>query len=270
MFISGRNILSKLFSMIYGITYADDKMLTSAFKCTESMSRNGVVYTEKFGPKDIDLAFKLDNINILSFERGNGYWLWKPYFIWKMLNRLGVESDYDLKDGDLLIYSDAGVEFINSVTHIIDRMDQNAFLFTNTHPNHHWTKRYTLDTILPGWNHNINADTPWPQAQASVIFLKVCEETRRFVKEWLLWCQMPDIINDVPSPGGEMSYFQDHRHDQSVLTLMADKYGYKLHWWPTAYAEHIRVPGDTYPVMFNHHRRRNKGMGNGDAEWPDS
>lgn len=243
--------------MIYGITYADDRMTRSAELCKQSMLKNGV--------DDVDENIVLDwnfskfNADILNNKRGAGYWLWKPYVVNEAMGRL--------TDDDILVYSDAGIEWLQPVHEIINRMDQNAFLFTNTHPNHHWTKRYTLDTIKPGWNHNIDADSPWPQVQASVIFLKACEETRRFVKEWLLWCQMPDIINDTPSPGGEMAYFQDHRHDQSVLTLMANKYGYRLHWWPTAYAEHIRVPGDTYPVLFNHHRKRDPGKGDGQPEW---
>jgi len=34
-----------------------------------------------YGPNDIDNEFKKKNIEILSQKRGNGYWLWKPYFI---------------------------------------------------------------------------------------------------------------------------------------------------------------------------------------------
>jgi hypothetical protein len=248
--------------MIYGITYDGGNMSKSAKLCADSMMFNGIHKATLFKEDDISGEFKVFNKQILSSQRGCGYWLWKPYLIYRSMCLLA--------DGHVLIYADAGVEFVCSVDEIIGRMDQNSFLFTNTHPNHHWTKRYTLDTICPGWNHNRDKDTPWPQVQASVIFLKVCEETRRFVNEWLLWCQMPDIINDQPSPGGEMAYFQDHRHDQSVLTLMAYKYGYKLHWWPTEYAQHIRVEGDTYPVLFNHHRKRDFGKGNGQPEWPQS
>lgn len=250
---------------IVGATYSDEKMTRSAELCSLSMQKNGVdkvfqANSSWWKAWEYTDTFEWLNRTILQQKRGCGYWLWKPWLIADVINN-------DCVDGDILIYSDAGIEWLQPVKEIIDRMDQNAFLFTNTHPNHHWTKRYTLDTIKPGWNHNIDKDSSWPQAQASVIILKVCDETRRFVKEWLLWCQMPDIINDVPSPGGEMAYYQEHRHDQSVLTLMADKYNYRLHWWPTAYAEHIRVPGDNYPVMFNHHRKRNAGMGDGDVEW---
>lgn len=246
---------------IHLISYASKNMTQSQQKCVESGLRHGVDMCNKYNPSDIDRNFVYQN-PVLNEPRGAGYWLWKPYIIFKHFDLCG--------ENDTIIYADAGVEFINSIHHIIDRMDQNAFLFTNTHPNHHWTKRYVLDQMLPEWQIIYGKDTPWPQVQASVIILKVCEETRNFVKEWLLWCQMPNIINDVKGPYDELPYFQDHRHDQSVITVLARKYGYKLHWWPSQYAMHIRVPGDDYPVLVNHHRRRNKGMGNGDAEWPDS
>jgi hypothetical protein len=231
--------------MIYGVTYSDDQMTISRDKCIMSMKKNGVDEVE--GNIALDYHFCSVNSSIIDHPRGAGYWLWKPYVISKMMERCC--------DGDILIYADAGVEFVNHVSHIIDRMDENIFLFTNTHPNHHWTKRETLDAMMPGWENTYHINTPWPQVQASVIFFKVCQETRNFVKRWLLWCQMPGLIDD--SKGAQKPYFQDHRHDQSILTILATQAGYKLHWWPTAYAEHIRVSGDDYPVMFNHHRKRN-------------
>lgn len=239
--------------MIYGVSYSDDKMTKSKELCSLSMLKNGVDEVED--NITLDWNFSKFNADILSSPRGCGYWLWKPYCINEIMNRCN--------DGDMVVYADSGVEFIAPVREIISRMDQNAFLFTNTHPNHHWTKRYALDQMQPGWEKEYDKDTPWPQVQASVIFLKVCEETRRFVKEWLLWAQMPDIISDKPSPQGEYPFYQDHRHDQSIITVLAYRYGYRLHWWPTAYAEHIRVPGDTYPVLFNHHRKRNHEWHNG-------
>jgi hypothetical protein len=98
------------------------------------------------------------------------------------------------------------------------------------------------------------------QVQASVIFFKVNESTKNFVKEWLLWCQMPGFIDDSPSKLPNYPTFAEHRHDQAILTCLQIKHGYKLHFWPTNYSEHIRhtaLPGDDYPTLFNHHRKRN-------------
>lgn len=252
------------------VTFTDDKMTRSAALCAESAKRFGVdnaivwqkyMITGEGNTKDVDKEFYEFNKDILDAERGAGFWLWKPYIIYKELLRLN--------EGDILIYADAGIEFVNDVQHIISRMDEDLFLFTNTHPNHHWTKLEVLDTMMPGWRDRYTVDTPWPQVQASIIFMKVTPWVKYFMKSWLLWCQMPGLITDDKRPCvHEEPYFQDHRHDQSILTILHTKHGLKrLHWWPTAYAEHIRVPGDNYPVMFNHHRKRDPGKGGGDVEW---
>jgi hypothetical protein len=236
-------------SRIILVTFSDASMSISKELCVESALKHGCTHAWPQNPDTISYEFKQVNRDI--WQPGNRgadcFWLFKPYIIYKGM--------LQMQDGEVLIYADAGVEFINDVQHIISRMDENVFLFTNTHPNHHWTKRETLEEMMPGFVEMRDADYVWPQVQASVIFFRICKETIDFVKRWLLWCQMPGIIDDVK--GDQKRYFQDHRHDQSVLTCLATKYVYKLHWWPTAYAEHIRVPGDTYPVMFNHHRKRN-------------
>lgn len=247
--------------MIVLVNYADEAMTRSQNLCCLSAMKQGVDVCWPQNPNTVSSEFKEINRDI--WEQGNRgadcYWLFKPYVIYNAMLKL--------REGDMLIYADAGVEFVNPVSYIIDRMDEDIFFFTNTHPNHHWTKRYTLDKMYPGWFNVYGIDTKWPQVQASVIFFRVNDNTKSIVKEWLMWAQMPGIINDddmgcVPQQG-----FQDHRHDQSIITILATLKGYKLHWWPTAYAEHIRVPGDNYPVIFNHHRNRDPGFGNGDAEW---
>src|SRR6266498_5640911 len=65
-----------------------------------------------YSPKDIELDFFRKNRKILIQKKGNGYWLWKPYFIKKTLETL----DY----GDYLFYSDSGSYFINPITPLID------------------------------------------------------------------------------------------------------------------------------------------------------
>ncbi len=237
--------------MIQGITYTDSNMQMSADLCVQSMGKNGVDITSIYRDDSIDRVFKTQNWQILSADRGHGFWLWKPYVINRHIDGMA--------DGEILIYSDAGVEFITPVREIIDRMDEDLFFFTNTHPQFHWCKRETMEAMNAGRNQK-------GQAQASVIFIKVNQKTRDFIKDWLLWCQMPGLIDDSKWLEQHRE-FQDHRHDQAILTNLIYKYGYKMHWWPTAYAEHIRVEGDTYPVMFNHHRKRDPGCGKGDSEW---
>ncbi len=252
-------------------------MTRSAGICAQSMLKNGIDQVNQMNSSDWhdseytehgQNTFEWLNKDILSQQRGCGYWLWKPWCI--------ASEMLDLKDNDILVYSDAGVEWVNSVHHIIDRMDQDIFFFTNGFPHVEWCKGDVLKSIL-GWNipgdGQLSHLKDFKQVQASVIVFKVNHSTRNFVKEWLLYCQMPGFIDDSPSKLPNYPTFAEHRHDQAILTCLQIKYGYKLHFWPTNYSEHIRYtaqPEDAYPVLFNHHRKRDPGKGNGDPEWPQS
>lgn len=237
------------------LSYADSRMTISLFTCLEAAVHKGrvdAIYS--FKPEDIDPFFKNFNQNILENEKGAGFWLWKSYFV----NRVFQES----KDDDIVIYCDAGVEFLEDVRHIINSMDQDIFFFSNGHQHVHWCKANVLQAILG--NQSVIAEmVDHQQVQASVIFFRVNENTRRFVKEWLLWCQMPGFIDDSPSTVPNHPEFADTRHDQAILCCLQIKYGYKLHWWADRRwyeGQKYKWPNDQYPSMFDHHRKR-------DHEW---
>ncbi len=238
--------------MIYGVVYADDNMRKSQKVCAESMKRAGISDIHLHTPMTLGDDFTRMTRYILKEDRGAGYWIWKPYVI-----DLTMSLFYSVKDGDYIVYADAGVEFVAPINHIISRMEQDIFFFTNGFPHVEWCKGDVLRAICG----DIGRDKL--QVQASVIVIRVSPETRRFIREWLLWCLMPGFIDDSPSVSPNYPTFAEHRHDQAVLTCLQIKYGYRLHFWPTNYSEHIRhtaQPGDDYPTLFNHHRKR-------DNEW---
>jgi hypothetical protein len=201
-----------------------------------------------------------------------------------------------LVDGDILIYADAGVEFINNVSHIIDRMDQDIFLFGNNWEHAHWCKRDIIDEV---WTYDAEHDGPFvrhdvewspkqweeyrqeaallypwdrfgKQCQASVIFFRVSDYSRKFVTEWLKWCLFEGgrLIDDSPGRAPNHPEFRENRHDQAILTTLAYREGVNLHYWPASYNDgaftYEKLPcyaGDDYPILFNHHRKRNHEWG---------
>ena len=172
-----------------------------------------------YGPSDIDIEFKEKNIYILSQKRGNGYWLWKPYFILKTLKE-------KLKNGDYLIYTDACVLYMNSTYKIIEFMkERDAEMWADQliYKEKNYTKR---DTFLL-----LNADIPLFtntfQYQATIQIYKKSKFTEKFLEELLYYSQDKRIITDLPNTLGKENYigFKDHRHDQSVLSLLIKKYG---------------------------------------------
>lgn len=257
------------------VTFSDESMSRSREVCVQSAITNGVQQVFSYGPWDVQ---KLDcyeaNRKVFDAPRGCGYWAFKP----ALLNRiLGLQSFlFNVAEGDVVIWADAGIEFINNVNYIIDRMDQDIFLFGNNWEHAHWCKRDVIDEIfsadrLPDFTHWA-LPAPWKmfskQVQASVIFFRVSDYTRKFVKEWLDWCLFEGggLIDDSPSRTPNHPEFREHRHDQAILTTLAYREGLRLHWWPSVYNkggspefiyERGDYPDDGYPVLFSHHRKRN-------------
>jgi hypothetical protein len=239
--------------MIQHITYANDLMTKSAELCVNSAIEHG---------KCDDSIVLSDNgwdgsglFNIcqktLKEERGAGYWLWKPIIIAEQMSLL--------EDGDYLVYTDAGVEFVNSIQHIIDKMDQDVFLFGNMYPHIEWCKSevFHLFGIYNPIHH-------WKmrQVQASAMVIRVSNKSREIIREWLAYCMIPGMIDDSTYLLNQHSGFKEHRHDQAILTMVADRYRLDLHWWPACYNHGAFVYEkepykDDYPVIFHHHRKRN-------------
>lgn len=252
--------------MIRFVTYSADNMTTSKERACATARQQGADVIYPHNTDMISHEFRQNNRETLAAKKGAGFWLWKPYVI--------NEAVHHCEDGDILIYGDAGVEFIAPFQHIIDVMDQDIFLFSNGHKHVEWCKMDVMKAIN---GYFIGHSEQWmgvnpatEQVQASVIFLRVNAFTRNFIKEWLLWCQMPGMIDDTPSVMPNVPTFAEHRYDQAILTCLQIKYGIKQHWWADQMwyeSQRYRWPNDKYPSMFRHHRKRNRGTNDGNPEW---
>lgn len=173
------------------------------------------------GPSDLDSEFAMANREILCCRRGAGYWLWKPQIITQELRRL--------HEGDVLIYSDAGR---NSYYHLkrfpnalVAKARRHGFLLGPTIGQHgpmsQWTKRDAF--ILTGSDvSSIHARAP---IQATWSLWTPTAKAFEFLNLWAEACADQRILTDIPNTKGlgNLVGFRDHRHDQSVLSLLAFK-----------------------------------------------
>jgi hypothetical protein len=231
--------------MIYHVSYASINMSKSLDICRASALRHGCDATLNI---EIDPDFAAHNRHILSQPRGAGHWLWKPYIIHRALMDFTKPSDY-------IVYTDAGVEFVANINRIIDEMERSGeeiFLFGNNYQHRDWCKREVFDALNCKDGH---------QVQASAMVLKNTENAMYLVEEWLDQCQHGNQIDDICG-SDQYPGFQEHRHDQAILTAVAQAMNLKLHWWPAMYngGAFVYDKGtytDDYPVIFHHHRKRN-------------
>jgi len=159
-------------------------------------------------------GFYLENREILDMPTGNGYWLWKPYII--------LETMRIIDNNDIVFYMDAGddicnPDIINMIKHCGDYMLSRVLLRTNMV----WTKKdcfILTDCDAPKYWHG-------QHVEAGTLVFRKKDHILAFLNEWLFYCRDKDIITDIPSkldidyPG-----LRAHRHDQSILSLLAIKY----------------------------------------------
>ena len=149
-------------------------------------------------------------------RRGYGYWLWKPYLIKKTMEQL--------KDGDIVLYLDCGCEIdVNEKSYLnemIDIVKTDNIIGTLTLADKDWNK---MDLILKLDMNDIDV-LKTPQHQAGALMFLVCDTTRNIVNEWYnIGCDYHNI-DDSPSISKNLDCFRQHRHDQSIFSLLTKKH----------------------------------------------
>ena len=176
--------------------------------------------------------FYSEHKTMLDMERGAGYWLWKPFIM--------LETLREMQDGDCLIYSDAGVEIIADLTPLVRATLETPAvkIFRGNGEAWEFTKRdcfFFLNADEPRYHHA-------PMADASFIVCMKTAQACEFIAEWLEICLDPRILTDQPNTCGlpNLPGFKDHRHDQSILSLLAKRNNFELIDYPFRYLNHHR------------------------------
>lgn len=209
------------------INYADEKYKkTQKFNTWtgKHIAKFDKVYS--FGPEDIDEEYREKHKDIFNYKRGNGLWLWKSYFISKVME--------ECNEGDYVFYVDSGAFFLRNVDTIIKSMRKGEQIQVSDCPllESCFTKKECFEKMECNEAYYKNSN----QIQGG-FFLAICNEnTRKFVKMWQRYSEQLDIISpegglDITDAQG--SEFVSHREDQSILSLLCKKYNIKAHRDPS-------------------------------------
>lgn len=230
------------------VNYADrSHRVSQTYNSSSAISVGGFDTVFSYNKTDIDDQFLLENSFILSQPRGAGYWAWKPYVIKKALSQID--------EGDVLMYSDSGITFINSADEAIGLMtetEQQMLLFEleDIHPNKRWTKRDCF--VIMGLDHEPYLSLN--QILASYIVMRKNDFAISFIDEWLKYAKDYRVITDTANECGLSNYpeFVDHRHDQSILSLLGRKHKVTV----TPDISQFGVGRMAIKQLFDHHRNR--------------
>lgn len=171
--------------------------------------------TENDLKNDSDFWEKHKNF-VLNNKRGFGYWIWKPYLIHKIMSG-------KMSDGDIIFYSDCGCELnvrgkqkFFEYLKLVEEKENLAFQIDFFEKN--WSKM-DLIKILGMENDNTG------QIQATVQFYKKSQKNLNILSQIYKLCTIANYhyVDDSISKEKNHETFKEHRHEQSILSLLFKK-----------------------------------------------
>lgn len=204
-----------------------------------------------YGSRNIDVEFAARHARILRHKVGNGYWLWKPYFMQQALAQLC--------DGDFLFYCDAGAKFIAAIDPLVELCqvhDQDVIPFELQQIERVWTKRDAF--VLLDCDSDILANAK--QRLASFILLRKSKFSVAFVEQYLHYACDARALTDQHNELAARNYddFVAHRHDQSIFSLLTKRHGLKAFRDPSQWGNGLlaEYPTSEYGQLIEHTRKR--------------
>ena len=188
-----------------------------------------------------------------------GYAIWKPYIIGAHLDALPA--------GWGLIYLDAGC-VVNSAAIARERLtqyqrhaEQHGIWATcldrgrwgsDQFPERAWTKEDLLAHV--GATEGLRNSAQW---QSGMILLTPTARVRGLVEEWEHLSVMRDyhFSSDAPSVSENHPSFVEHRHDQSIFSVLAKSRGFEAVSDETWFAPKWFRDGKEYPIWAARWRR---------------
>jgi len=155
---------------------------------------------------------------ILNNPRGYGYWIWKSYVVKKVLD--------NIKNDDILIYADSGCTLhpsgIQRLYEYFDMVKSSPCgIVSFGMP--HLEKKYTKMDVIRHFEAEDLLETG--QINATAFIIRKCDHTVKLINLWYESCDNYHLVDDSPSIVPNSFDFIDHRHDQSIFSLIRKKYG---------------------------------------------
>jgi len=225
--------------MLYFLVYNDNTHnydLNNLLKSVEKYGKDFQVII--FDKEKIDSNFSNKNASILSLRRGGGYWLWKSYIINETLKKIN--------DNDIVLYLDSKYYFLEDFKELYEEYlkDKDILAFKNK-PNEHFNcmKYYCkMDVVLKYDMYDKIFIDDVQDFWAGCIFIKKTINTVKVIQEWLDMCCVYEDITDSPSKIQNDSCFRDHRHDQSLLSIVLHKNNIQAEFFEKKYLQNVRYP----------------------------
>lgn len=215
------------------VTFADSRLDKALLRMqNQAENLNFFDATFIYSEHNLDKNFLEDfNGKLSPGARGFGFWCWKPQVIIQLLNKMSLN--------DYLVYAEAGCHLNKNGSHrfydyfsLADQSETGivGFRFPNDFPHlcfgqklltrcdYQWTKGDVFDYFNVRHDPDI---THTPMYNAGAIIIKKKKNTLKFFNQWLNAIREDfNLINDSPSSSLNFEGFIEHRHDQSIYSIL--------------------------------------------------
>lgn len=214
------------------------------------------VYDERRLNRDFP-AFTREHAAVLNRRsRGFGYWIWKPFLIWKSLEsarRMGITGVVYLDAGcELNYYTDAASQRFQDYQRLAHDACGVFAMHLDMHPEIAWTRTAVLDDLQLSEDQRMS-----PQIQATPFFT-VSANALHMAEEWLGLCLESDYwrVKDGSTSEAHDVQFINHRHDQSVFSCLLKSRGTPTISDETFWAPNWQSGGAGFPIWAARNRTR--------------
>jgi hypothetical protein len=211
-------------------TFGDTRLHKSLYRIKAQAIAMGVYDSIKINNQNhLSKSFRKKFKDTLNKKtRGFGYWCWKPQII--------LQTLLQLNEGDILQYTDVGchlnpsakkrlLEYIEMAKNsksglVLFRAPDNADP-AKSHQNQEYL--YSKGDIFKYFNVIGRQEIiQTNQYAAAAMFVRKDDQNINFIKRWIeVFSEDFTNIDDTPSSYPNFAGFIDHRHDQSILSIMA-------------------------------------------------
>lgn len=175
---------------------------------------------------------------IESNRRGYGYWLWKPYLIKKVLSALNAD--------DILVYADSGCELnirgrsrLLEYEQMVRESNYGMISFQLDLKERQYTKNLVIESL--------QGDRDALQCVGGIQVMRKTDHSVNIVNMWYAISSDHKYINNERSHTEDPA-FVDHRHDQSIYSVLVNKYG-SIKLKDETYFAPNWADGAAYPIL---------------------
>lgn len=207
------------------ITFADSRMKKALARiCRQAEGMDFFDEIRAYTERDLDESFLNDNVSLLRpGVRGYGYWKWKPYLIMRELETM--------EEGDQLYYIDAGCHWNSEgrprLLEYAEALEGcplgiAAFELGRGCSERAYTK---MDVLVYMGVENDAELLDRGQICGGHVFVSKNERSVEFVNAWYKATLNTHLIDDSPSLLPNLPEFKEHRHEQSIFSIMCKLQG---------------------------------------------